>query len=45
MHYPIGQYYFRRIRVGKHSELLEPLIDAGYHIEEAVGDPTTMVVR
>lgn len=45
VHLPISQYYIRRIRIGKGSELINPLKEAGYHIEPDVTSPeTTMVV-
>ena len=33
MHYPISQYYIRRVRVNANSKLLPPLRAAGYKIE------------
>jgi adenosylcobalamin-dependent ribonucleoside-triphosphate reductase len=46
MHYPESRFYIRRIRLSKHSELLEPLKKANYHIEPAFGsEDTTMVVE
>eukprot|EP01087_Luapelamoeba_hula_P010785 TRINITY_DN2871_c0_g2_i3.p1 TRINITY_DN2871_c0_g2~~TRINITY_DN2871_c0_g2_i3.p1 ORF type:complete len:811 (+),score=95.58 TRINITY_DN2871_c0_g2_i3:130-2433(+) len=44
MHYPISSYYLRRVRLSKHSELIKPLQDAGYHIEPAVGSEENTVV-
>ncbi len=44
MHWPESTIYIRRVRVAKNSKLLQPLIDAGYHTEEAVGDSYTMVI-
>ena len=34
VHFPLSQNYIRRVRVGKSSHLLEPLMRAGYPIEE-----------
>ena len=34
LHYPESQYYIRRVRFPKHSELFEILLSAGYKIEE-----------
>ena len=45
LHYPESRFYIRRIRLSKHSELLEPLKKAGYKLEPAFGsEDTTMVV-
>ena len=46
LHYPESRFYIRRIRLSKHSELLEPLEKAGYKIEPGFGsEDTTMVVE
>ena len=46
LHYPESRFYIRRIRLSKHSELLEPLEKAGYKLEPAFGsEDTTMVVE
>ena len=46
LHYPESRFYIRRIRVSKHSELLEPMKKAGYKVEPAFGsEDTTMVVE
>ena len=46
LHYPESRFYTRRIRVSKHSDLLEPLKNAGYKVEPAFGsEETTMVVE
>ena len=46
LHYPESRFYIRRIRLSKHSELLEPLKKAGYKTEPAFGsEDTTMVVE
>ena len=46
LHYPESRFYIRRIRLSKHSELLEPLNKAGYKVEPAFGsEDTTMVVE
>jgi adenosylcobalamin-dependent ribonucleoside-triphosphate reductase len=44
MHYPESRFYIRRIRLSKHSELLEPLKRAGYTIEPAFGSEDSTVV-
>ena len=46
MHYPESRFYIRRMRLSKHSSLIEPLKKAGYKIEPAFGsEDTTMVVE
>ena len=46
MHYPEARFYIRRMRLSKHSELLEPLKKAGYKLEPAFGsEDSTMVVE
>ena len=46
LHYPESRFYIRRIRLSKHSELLEPLKKAKYKIEPAFGsEDSTMVVE
>jgi len=46
MHYPESRFYIRRMRLSKHSELLEPLKKAGYKIESVFGsEDSTMVVE
>lgn len=44
VHYPESRYYIRRIRVANNSPLLQPMIEAGYHVEPAVGDDYTSVI-
>ena len=44
IHYPISEYYIRRIRIGKNSELIKPLAKAGYHMEPAFGDEVSTFV-
>jgi adenosylcobalamin-dependent ribonucleoside-triphosphate reductase len=46
LHYPESRFYIRRIRLSKHSELIEPMKKSGYKIEPAFGsEDTTMVVE
>ena len=46
LHYPESRFYIRRIRLSKHSELIEPMKRAGYKLEPAFGsEDTTMVVE
>ncbi len=33
IHYPHSEYYIRRIRISKNSDLIEKIRNAGYHIE------------
>lgn len=34
VHFPHSKYYIRRVRLGKHSNLVKPMLEAGYHVEE-----------
>ena len=34
IHYPHSEYYIRRIRISKNSDLIEPIRNAGYMIED-----------
>jgi hypothetical protein len=34
LHFPESQYYIRRVRFSKNSDLYEPLLKAGYKVEE-----------
>eukprot|EP01132_Coremiostelium_polycephalum_P000780 gene780-968_t len=45
MHYPISEYYIRRVRLQKSSSLLPPMIDAGYKVEPAEDNKSNMVVE
>lgn len=45
MHYPESNFYIRRIRIGKQSQLIKRCIKAKYKVEEDVADPTSMVVE
>jgi len=46
LHYPESRFYIRRVRLSKHSELIEPMKKSGYKIEPAFGsEDTTMVVE
>lgn len=45
MHWPISIYAIRRMRVGKNSELIEPLREAGYDIKDDVYDKSSFVVE
>ena len=45
MHYPESRFYLRRMRLSKNHPLVEDLMEAGYHLEDAVGSEhdTTVV--
>ena len=46
LHYPESRFYIRRIRLSNQSDLIEPLVKAGYTLEPAFGsEDTTMVVE
>ena len=34
IHFPHSEYYIRRVRISKNSDLIEPIRAAGYHIED-----------
>lgn len=38
MHYPEHRFCRRRMRLAKHSDLVDPLLKAGYKIEPCIGD-------
>jgi ribonucleoside-triphosphate reductase len=44
VHYPEDVFYIRRLRIGKTSDLLPLLKDAGYKIEPCIGSEETTVV-
>lgn len=43
-HYPESEWYIRRMRLSIHSDLIDPLKKAGYHIEPCVGSESSTVV-
>jgi ribonucleoside-triphosphate reductase len=45
LHYPESRFYVRRVRLGAGSELVQPLIDAGFPVEPAVTEKNTVVVE
>lgn len=45
VHYPTYRYYIRRMRFRDDSELLAPLIEAGYKTEQAKYEPMTTIVE
>ncbi|MFX0059435.1 MAG: ATP cone domain-containing protein [Candidatus Hodarchaeota archaeon] len=45
IHYPHSEYYIRRIRLSKNSDLIGPVKRAGYHIEDDAYSPNTVVAE
>tara|TARA_Y100001937_G_scaffold59234_2_gene81319 strand:- start:926 stop:2893 length:1968 start_codon:yes stop_codon:yes gene_type:complete len=45
IHYPEDEFYIRRIRFSKTSNLVEKLRDSGYHVEDDKYTPNTAVVQ
>ncbi len=45
IHYPHSEYYIRRIRLSMNSDLVEPIKAAGYHIEDDMYSPNTVVAE
>ena len=45
IHYPHSEYYIRRIRLSKNSDLITPIKNAGYHVEEDAYSPNTVVAE
>lgn len=45
MHYPESRYCIRRVRISKHSELIAPLTDIGYTVEQDAVEPNSVVVE
>ncbi len=45
IHYPHSEYYIRRIRLSKNSDLIEPITSAGYKIEVDSYSPNTVVAE
>lgn len=44
MHWPEDMHYIRRMRLSKNSDLVAPLVKAGYHVEPCVGQEASTVV-
>ena len=44
VHFPLSQNYIRRVRLGKNCHLVEPLLRAGYPIEEDKMDKANSLV-
>ncbi|MHA2290126.1 MAG: ATP cone domain-containing protein, partial [Promethearchaeota archaeon] len=45
IHYPHSEYYIRRIRISKNSDLIALIKNAGYFIEDDSYSPNTVVVE
>ena len=45
IHYPHSEYYIRRIRISKNSDLIAPIKKAGYFVEDDLYSPNTIVVE
>ncbi len=45
IHYPHSEYYIRRVRISKNSDLIEPLKEAGYKIEPDKYSDNSLVVE
>ncbi|MHA1373675.1 MAG: fused protease/ribonucleoside-triphosphate reductase [Promethearchaeota archaeon] len=45
IHYPHSEYYIRRIRLSKNSDLIEPIKLAGYNVEIDAYSPNTVVAE
>ena len=45
IHYPHSEYYIRRIRISKNSDLIEHIKSAGYKVEDDSYSPNTIVAE
>ncbi len=45
IHYPHSEYYIRRIRLSKNSDLIEHIVKAGYKVEDDSYSPNTVVAE
>jgi ribonucleoside-triphosphate reductase len=45
IHYPHSQYYIRRIRLSKNSDLIGSIKSAGYYVEDDAYSPNTVVAE
>lgn len=39
IHFPESKFYIRRMRLSKHSDMVQPLKNAGYNVVDAIEDP------
>lgn len=44
-HFPEHSHYIRRVRIAKGSRLVKALLEAGFHLEDDVVDPSSVVVE
>ena len=44
VHFPASEYYIRRVRLGKNSDLVDKLLESGYPVEPAVGSKESTLV-
>ncbi|MBW6442573.1 fused protease/ribonucleoside-triphosphate reductase [Patescibacteria group bacterium] len=45
MHWPISEYYIRRMRLAQNSDLVNPLKEAGFYVEQDRNDLSSLVVE
>lgn len=45
MHWPEARFYIRRMRLSQYSDLIGPLLEAGYTVEPCIGDDSSVVVE
>jgi adenosylcobalamin-dependent ribonucleoside-triphosphate reductase len=45
IHYPHSEYYIRRVRISKDSDLIDDIIDSGYKVEKDSYSPNTLVIE
>ncbi len=45
IHYPHSEYYIRRVRISKNSDLVEPIKTAGYYIEDDLYSDNSYVIE
>jgi len=45
MHWPTSEYYVRRMRLSKNSELIAPLQEAGYKLKKDTDDVNSLIVE
>lgn len=45
IHHPEASTYWRRVRISKDSILIKIMQEAGYHVEQAATDASTMIIK
>lgn len=46
IHYPLNNYYIRRVRVNiNHKKLIESMIAKNYKVEKSITEPNTMIIN